>query len=284
MGIGISYTGHDGRTRKFDSGEEARSFLDSLGTSAKRHTGNALREAMSRIPSPMNDQNGKPKLLPGGSVIDSPNGMCLRGEEQTPLIEGVKLFASVNGSKGFKKIDEIDSPGSAPICGPMFGCDSEDEDSAEAGNGEPVRIPFVSRTKMVVGEVTTTTLEEQEVEYQDIILYEFIREMVFSPSGRRVFCTKERRRMVGQFRVYKGGGGSSDGKYGVRLFSVAQDETDPVHPTPDAFAFGTEANLDTYNKDSGQFECNYEGGQVKDDPPVKVIAVTICPGGIPGGD
>lgn len=280
MGIGISYTGHDGRTRKFESGEEARSFLDSLGATAKRHTGDALREAMSRIPSPVKD--GKPKLLPGGSVVDSPNGMCLRGEEQTPLIEGIRLFASVNGSKGFKTIAEIDPPGSAPVCGPMFGCDSEDEDSAEAGEGEPVRIPVVSRTKMVVGDVQQTMLDGEETEYQDIIQYEFIRELVFSPSGRRVFCTKERRRMVGQFRVYKGGG-SSNGKYGVRLFSIVQDATDPAHPTPDAFAFGTEANLDTYNEDSGQFECNYEGGQLKDDPPVKVIAVTTCPGGIPGG-
>lgn len=271
MGIGISYTGHDGRTRSFSSGEEARSFLDSLNGSAKRHTGEALREAMAKLPSPVYGQNGKAQVLPGGSVVDSSGGLCLRGEEHSPLVEGVKMFASVNGSKGFKTLPEIDPPGSASVCGPTFGCDDEDEDPSEAREGEAVRIPFVSRTKMAVDESSGM-----------VTIYEFIREIVFSPGGRLVGCTKERRRVVGSF-IPGGEGGEGEGKYGVRLFSVVADTDDPAHPTPDAFAFGTEADLDTYNKSTGRFECNYEGGQVKDDPPVKVIAVTTCPGGVPGG-
>ncbi len=269
MGIGISYTGHDGKTRHFDSGEAARSFLDSLAPEAKRHTGEALRRAMQGLPSPMQGRSNKTNVLPGGSVVESPNGLCLRGEEQSPLVEGVRMFASLNGSKGFKTMAEIDPPGSAAVNGPMFGCDSEDEDASEAKAGEAVRIPFVSRTKMSLDRITGM-----------VTVYEFVREMVFSPSGRLVGCAKERRRVVGAFMPGAGGG---DGKYGVRLFSVMSDEDDPVHPTPDAFAFGAEKDLDTYNEDSGQFECNYEGGQVKADPPVKVIAVTTCPGGVPGG-
>ena len=225
MGIGISYTGHDGRTRKFDSGEEARSFLDSLGTAAKRHTGEALRDAMARLPKPMQKQSGNAvEVLPGGSVVDSHNGICLRGEEHSPLVEGVKMFASVNGSKGFKTIAEIDPPGSASVNGPMFGCDSEDEDASETKGGEAVRIPFVSRTKLEKDKTTGM-----------VTIYEFIREMAFSPSGRFVGCTKERRRIIGSFMP-----GSSEGEGGSARYCVK-----PVFSggALSALLFGTDSEL-----------------------------------------
>ena len=265
MGIGISYTGHDGKARHFDDPEKARAFLDSMGAAAKRHTGEALREAVSRIPSPLRGQDGRAKVMPGGSVVDSHDGLCLRGEERSPLIEGVRVFASVNGSKGFKRMDEIDPPGSAPVCGPTFGCDSADEDSAEAKPGEAARIPFVSRTKMEKDEATGM-----------VVLYEFIREMAFSPSGRMVGCTKERRRVVGSF--LPGAAGEGNGKYCVRPFFIGTED-DPVHPRPDAFAFGAEADLDTYDENSGRFECNYSGGALLADPPVKVILTVENTGG-----
>jgi hypothetical protein len=225
MGIGISYTGHDGRTRKFDSGEEARSFLDSLGTSASRHTGDALRDAMARLPKPTQRQGGGTKVMLGGSVVDSVGGLCLRGEESTPLVEGVKMFASVNGSKGFKSFAEIDPPGSASVNGPMFGCDSEEEDESETGGGEAVRIPFVSRTKLVKDKTSGM-----------VTIYEFIREAIFSPSGRLVGCSKERRRVVGSFMPGGASGESSSAKYCVKpVFSGGGLS---------ALLFGTEKELD----------------------------------------
>lgn len=264
MGIGISYTGHDGKTRRFASGEDARSFLDSMGAAAKRHTGDALRDAMARIPSAMKMQQNKASVMPGGSVVDSQNGLCLRGEEQSPLIEGKRVFASVNGSKGFKTLSEIDPPGSAPVCGPMFGCDSEDEDAGESHGGEAVRIPFVSRTKMSIDETTGM-----------VVLYEFVREMAFSPEGRMVGCTKERRRVVGSFMPGEGGGGN--GKYGARPMFVGEsslpsDEKDK--PMLDFIAFGTETDLDTW--DGEKFACNYNGGVLLDNPPVKMVLTDTC--------
>lgn len=290
MGIGISYTGRNG-TRQFSAtdGADAMRQLQTLVAARKKNVEDAMALAsqsmdsmsgstrrsrladLSKAGSPPGNDDAPKKVMPGGSVVDGPSGLCLRGEEQNPLVEGVKIFSSVNGRKGFHSIDEIDLDTGGATCGPKFGCDSEDADDSEAPSGKAVRIPFVSRNCMKVDEGADGM----------ITIYEFVRELVFSPGGRRVFCTGERRRVVGSFVPGEGGGGN--GKYGVRLFSIAQDATDPVHPTPDAFAFGTEANLDTYNEDSGQFECNYEGGQVKDDPPVKVIAVMTCPGGIPGG-
>jgi len=225
MGIGISYTGHDGRTRKFDSGEEARSFLDSLGASASRHTGDALRDAMARLPKPAQRQGGGTKVMLGGSVVDSVGGLCLRGEESTPLVEGVKMFASVNGSKGFKSFAEIDPPGSASVNGPMFGCDSEEEDESETGGGEAVRIPFVSRTKLVRDRTSGM-----------VTIYEFIREAVFSPSGRLVGCSKERRRVVGSFMP----GGASGESSGAARYCVK-----PVFNggALSALLFGTDSEL-----------------------------------------
>lgn len=65
----------------------------------------------------------------------------------------------------------------------------------------------------------------------------------------------------------------ASGKFAVRLFAqnVADD---PVHPMPTAFAFGSDADLDTYNEAYNRFDCNYdESGHVLPDPPVKVIAI-----------
>lgn len=257
MGIGISYTGHDGRQRHFDAadGADAKRQLSDVMPAARRHTGDALRDAMSRLPGMTPPPQERAKVMPGGSVVESRDGLCLRGEETSPLVEGVKMFASVNGSKGFKSIAEIDPPGAAATCGPQFGCDDADEDASVAKAGEAVRIPFVSRTKMEKDETNGL-----------ITIYEFVREMVFSPAGRLVGCTKERRRVVGSFVP---GSGSSSGKYGVRLFFDAFPG-DPEHPTPLAFAFGKESDLDTYVESTDSFGCNTGS----DDPPVKIIGVT----------
>ena len=270
MGIGISYTGHDGRQRRIDAADaaDAKRQLADFMPAAKRHTGEALRDVMSRVQGIGTPQSSRAKVVPGGSVVDSRDGLCLRGEEMSPLVEGVKMFASVNGSKGFKTVEDIDPPGSAVLCGPAFGCDDIDEDASVGKAGVASRRPFVSRTKLEHDPITGL-----------ITMYEFIREDIFSPGGRWVGCTKERRRVVGSFMPGAGG----EGKYGVMLFSSVADEDDPVHPTPDAFAFGKEKDLDTYDKDSGKFTCNYEAGHAKEDPPVKVIAVTTCPGGMPSG-
>jgi hypothetical protein len=225
MGIGISYTGHDGRQRRIDAADaaDAKRQLADFMPAAKRHTGEALRDAMSRVQGIGTPQSSRAKVVPGGSVVDSRDGLCLRGEEMSPLVEGVKMFASVNGSKGFKAIGEIDPPGSAALCGPAFGCDDIDEDASVGKAGEAVRRPFVSRNKMVYDPKSGL-----------VTFYEFIREDIFSPGGRWVGCTKERRRVVGSFVA--GGSGSANGKYGVK----------PVFGGGglSALLFGTEAQLD----------------------------------------
>ena len=259
MGIGISYTGHDGKTRKFDSGEDARSFLDRLVPASRQSAASGLQSALAKAgQSPLVGGNA-PRLMTGGSVVNGNGGICLRGEEYSPLVEGVKVFASVNGSKGFKTIDEIDPSGAADVCGPMFGCNSDDEDTSTMAYGSPVRIPFVSRTRLVKDETNN-----------QIVVYEFIREMVFSKSGRLVGCSQERRRVVGSFFPGEDGESSGEHKYCVRLFSSGSGDAE--HPVPTAFAFGTQDDLDTYDKSTDSFTCNVG----MKDPPVKIIGVTQC--------
>lgn len=264
MGIGISYTGHDGRTRKFDSGEDARSFLDRLAPASRKQAADGLQSALARAGQSPLVGGGAPRLMTGGSVVNGNGGICLRGEEYSPLVEGVKMFASVNGSKGFKTIDEIDPSGAADVCGPMFGCNSDDEDTSTMTGGSPVRIPFVSRTRLVKEETSS-----------QIVVYEFIREMVFSKSGRLVGCSQERRRVVGSFVPGEDGENVGEHKYCVRLF--ASGGGDAEHPVPRALAFGTQDDLDTYDEGSDSFACNENAK----DPPVKIVGVTAC-GAQPG--
>ena len=245
MGIGVSYTGYDGRQRHFEAadGADAKRLLSDLMPDAKRHTGDALREAMSRLPGMQQKTGGKmgPKVMTGGSVVEARDGsLCLRGEENTPLVEGVRMFSSVNGQKGFHSIEEIDPKTGGAVCGPMFGTDSVDEDTNETTGGEAVRIPFVSRNY----------LEHQKVGSQ-VTVYEFIREMLFTANGRFIGCTKERRRIVGSFIAGgEGGESSGGGKYCVR----------PVFGGGglSALLFGTESQLD-----SGS--------------PASVVNTTTCP-------
>lgn len=224
MGIGVSYTGYDGRQRRFDAadGTDAKRQLADFMPAARRHTGDALRDAMARLPGTAPQVQSGAKVMPGGSVVESRDGLCLRGEEGSPLVEGVKMFASVNGSKGFKTMAEIDPPGSAVLCGPAFGCSDIDEDASVGKAGEPSKVPFVSRNAMEYDSISGL-----------VTFYEFIRENVYSPGGRWVGCTKERRRVVGSFII---GGGSGGGKYCVK----------PVFGGGglSSLQFGSEAELD----------------------------------------
>lgn len=64
----------------------------------------------------------------------------------------------------------------------------------------------------------------------------------------------------------------ASGKFAVRLV-YTPDSSDPIHPIPRAFAFGTEADLATYDEDTENFACNYDAnGRPLADPPVKVVA------------
>ena len=68
------------------------------------------------------------------------------------------------------------------------------------------------------------------------------------------------------------GSGSGNGKYGVRAFTSGSDEK----PSFSFFAFGAEADLETWDENTSKFTCNYNGGTLVDNPPVRIAEVDVC--------
>lgn len=280
--IGVSYTGHDGRKASFgvQGAEDAASRMAGL-------TGKTLRETMSDAqgilrmarkpgvqpqaqPSP---QQRKERVMPGGSVVRSNEGaLCLRGEELSPLVPGTKVYGAKNGDKGFFSFDEIDPPVRGAVVGKDVGDDTQSTEADGARKDLPDGVAWAIR-------VQTDVRGEQIDAVGLITVYKYFRRLYFSAAGRVVGCSEEWREVAFSFIPGLGGGG--DGKYGVMPFFVDVDG-DPVHPIPDAFAFGSESALDTWNAEKSRFDCNYdESGNVIENPPVKVVAVAACPGGMP---
>lgn len=281
--IGVSYTGHDGRRASFgvQGAEDAASRMAGL-------TGKTLREAMgdaqgllrmSRKPVAQQQQHPQPaqqrseRVMPGGSVVRAPNGdICLRGEELNPLVPGTKVYGAKSGDKGFFSLDEIDPPVRGKVVGKDVGDGSQSLDASDAKKDLPDGAAWALR-------VQTDERCERDDAVNLITVYKYFRRLYFSAMGRVIGCSEEWREVA--FSFVNGIGEGGDGKYGVMPFFLDVDE-DPVHPIPDAFAFGSEAALDTWNAEKSRFDCNYdESGNVIENPPVKVVSVATCPGGEP---
>lgn len=281
--IGVSYTGHDGRKASFgvQGAEDAASRMAGL-------TGKTLRETMSDAqgllrmarkpgaqPEAQQPAQKRERVMPGGSVVRAPNGdICLRGEELNPLVPGTKVYGAKNGDKGFFSFDEIDPPVHGAVVGREVGDESQSYDANDAVRDRPDGTAWAIRY-----------LTEEKWKQDDatglITAFKYFRLVYYSALGRAIGCSKEWREVL--FTFLPGVGEGGNGRYGVMLFSSSV-QGDPVHPIPDAFAFGPEASLDTWNADKDRFDCNYdESGKVLASPPVKVIAVAACPGGMPGG-
>ena len=203
MGVTVSYKGSGG-SRAFNlDGVPTGDAAKALGLPKKKHfVPQTLADAL-KMPQPedpikaekenkvklnrldMNPGTLEDKVLPGGGVVVSQRGVCLRGEEDSPLVTGTKLFGSVKGAKGYHTIDEIDPPGNPR----HVGAQNADEDPApnnEAmGDGESCKYQVMSR--LVV---------ERDPIAKLIKFYELDKDVSKSPAGRTVGVTKERRRMV----------------------------------------------------------------------------------------
>lgn len=168
--------------------------------------------------------------------------------------------------------DRFAAPQQDPVDGPLIGIEGNDSPRPDGqvrvvGAKGGWRLP-VTRTEeeiepsviMGCNKVTLTKLQ------YDVIISE--KGLVKGRSAEREVWRKS-------FFVLAEDSAKSvaSGKFAVRLFAqnVADD---PVHPMPTAFAFGSDADLDTYNEAYNRFDCNYdESGHVLPDPPVKVIAI-----------
>lgn len=290
MGIGASYTGN-GVTRTFELdgvppvGSLAADMLGAQAMHAPQLAGSVAPLALPSMPEipkmpSMSDNMDKGKVslfdgdmpdvlsrkvLPGGSIVAGAGGLCLKGEEGgTP--GGTRLYAAANGTSGFLTFEQIDPYGGGI---PMTG-------AGDTPSGSSVQLDGKQGASMRMGGRTHLSTEITPDGTVWLVVKDFYRMADISPHGRIVRVSAEIEVPVLRLKI----GGSGNGKYGVRPFFVEADAEDKVHPVPDAFAFGAEADLDTYDESSGQFACNYDGdGNLLDDPPVKIVMTTPNTGG-----
>lgn len=281
MGIGVSYTGN-GTRREFELegvpgvGTPEAGILGAQRSDASNPLALLRSSApggvpLEPVPSLGDDADrGKVKLTdgdtpdvlsrklsPAGSIASDGLGLCLKGEEGgTP--GGRRVYASVDGARGFFPLDQIDPySGGTRLVGTG---DTPDGGSAQLGGKEGASIRMGGRSHLAV--------EIDEDGNTWLVVKDFYRMADLSPYGRIVRISSEIEVPVLKLKVGGAGGG---GKYGVRLFSTPV-EGDPSHPVPLALAFGSEADLDTYDNDAGAFGANGVSGE-GGEPRVKVVLI-----------
>lgn len=203
MGVSVSYNGSGGRKSFNLDGVPTGDAAKTLGLPQKKHYVPDTLKKMLEMPAPKDPieeaQKGKVKLdeldanpgtladkmLLGGGVVVSQHGICLKGEEQSPLVTGVKLFGSVNGSKKYHSIDEIDPKGEPHHVGAKHGDASVDPNNEAAVEKQPQSY-----------QVTSRIVVERDDIARLLKFYEFDKDVSNSPWGRTVGVTAERRRMI----------------------------------------------------------------------------------------
>lgn len=198
MGIGVSYTGHDGRTRSFtaSSPEEAVAGLGASVQSSQAATQDALKAAIGSLGVQQTRQKDQPvKTSQSGSVTrDTMNGLCLRGEEFGTRPEDGAVYSFSRGRRGFHGIGELDYKVDGPVVG------AENPASLEPGEGErrvgdrggwripQQRVAFERETSSFGG-------------FDSINVVNFTSFLILSESGRVVGKTAEKKSVVMKFLV-----------------------------------------------------------------------------------
>ncbi len=270
--IGVSYTGHDGRRENFgvNGAEELAARMSGLAGRSVNESANdaqgllreARRAALAKRPQPPAPA-AREKVMPGGSVVRGMDGgLCLRGEENNPLVIGRKIYAAKDGGKGFFSFDEIDPPTHGKVVGKDVGDDTQSLDADKAEKALPDGVAWSMR-------VATDERAQKDENTGLVTVFKYFRKLYFSAAGRIVGCSGEWREVAYAFLA---GGGTGNGKYGVRVFTTGDDE----NPAFNFLAFGTEANLDTWDEETQKFACNYDGTEPLANPPVKIAEVDIC--------
>lgn len=251
MGIhagGCIYVGKDGKRRQIDLSAAAaspdgfRSLMDSLSQGgATRPRRNA--PVVPPLPMPgsaaRNEKPRESQPMPGSAIVDTRNGLALRGEENNPLVEGKKVYGSVDGRKGYHTLDQIDPDvGGGRRVGPPQTTDDEDEsnDSMDGFNGEGMTVPSLTRLHFSqIGRVCT--------------LKQYESERKFSPGRRLAGASPEISRVVATWLA----GGEEEGVT-PHPFDIEQDEnSEQLKIVRAVFYYGGEERTveDTYITPTG---------------------------------
>ena len=193
MGIGVSYTGHGGKRRDF-----SLEGVPKPGEAADRLLGDTtsrVREALAMIPQHREKERGADgvKVHPRGSVKDSQEGICLKGEEFRPPKDD-EIYSVVKGERGFHRLKDIDPAGQAARLGDT-GVGGDSADSNKAGEDDAVIWQ------------TLTRLAQETDNQGGLWLCQYERDICKTKAGRVVSVSEERKTVVCE--LPQGGGGST---------------------------------------------------------------------------
>ena len=197
MGIGVSFTGHGGKRRDFELDD-----VPKPGEAADRLLGDAssrVREALAMLPGRKQDKE-EAKLHPRGSIVMSPEGICLKGEQSRVPRNG-EIYSQIKGERGFHTLQELDPKEQAARLGDI-GIGKENADTGSAKDGEAVLWQ------------TLTGLSRETDNLGRMWLVQYERDQCKTKSGRIVGVSEERRTVVCELPQ---GGGSGYG--GMALFA-----------------------------------------------------------------
>lgn len=226
---GCIYVGNDGKRRDIDISAAAASpggfknLMDSLGAGVPGQS-RARRNApvMPPLPGIGNahvPHGGSGAPMPGSAIVDTQQGLALRGEEGNPLVEGKKVYSSVDGRKGYHTLDEIDPvPGGGRRVGPPQTTDDpeEDGDSVDGFDGKGVTVPSLTRLHFEqVGRVCT--------------LKQFESERAYSPGRRLANVSPETSREVATWLAGGDEGEDVAFPYEVRDFGTERAPMMAIH-------------------------------------------------------
>lgn len=262
MSIGVSYTGHDGRRESFSvqGAEDAAARMSGLAGRSMQESMNdtqgllrAARRTGAARPPQMPQQSSRERVMTGGSVVRSVDGsLCLRGEEVSPLIPGIKMFGANNGSKGFFSLDEMDPPVHGAVVGRGVGDENQSRDANDARRDIPDGTAWAER-------VQTDTQAEQDPATGLITFYKYFRLNFYSALGRVIGCSAEWREVLFAFVP----GGAGGGRWEIR-------------PVKDSSGHVTEFLLGS-SGDLGSESDNVS--EIRDKENVTSVKVLTCPGG-----
>lgn len=203
MGIGVSYTGHGGKRRDF-----SLEGVPKPGEAADRLLGDTtsrVREALAMIPQHREQERGADgvKVHPRGSVKDSREGICLKGEEFRPPKDD-EIYSVVKGERGFHRLKDIDPAVQAARLGDT-GVGGDSADSNKAGEDDAVRWQTLSR------------LARETDNQGGLWLCQYERDVCKTKAGRVVSVSEERKTVVCELPQGGGDGGGSGG--GISIFA-----------------------------------------------------------------
>ena len=163
-----------------------------------------------------------------------------------------------------------------PVDGPVVG-KSNNMDVEPDGQQRSVGAKGGFRISVSRTEMTKSRSLEMDCDVVTFVKLEY--DLIFSQKGYLKGRSTERKVWEQSFFV-KSEGESTACDYGVRAF---WDNANTDKPTLQLLAFGSAANLATYDEASGKFLCNYdESGALLKTPPVKRVAVSACTNGVRG--